>query len=115
MRYIFLVLLIASGISCRRDNSASYTDITDWFQIEIKAQRNIDCGLPEIIFLDHQSIAYEIIGDKKGTYIAYGLPKVNYHPGDKLNVKIRKPVEDEFGVCTMMGPTWSWVTITEIK
>ena len=110
-----LVFLAGLGSSCYRDNSVPNADNTDWFQVEIKAQRNGDCGLPEIIFLDHQSEAYEIIGDKKGTYIAYGLPKVNYQPGDQLTVKIRKPVANELSVCTMMGPTWSWVTITETK
>jgi hypothetical protein len=114
MKRALIILCISIFFSCTRNN----TDINgsdQWFKIEIKASRNLDCGLPEINFLDHQNEAYGIIGDNRGTYIAYGLPKVNYQPGDELWVKIRKPAANELGVCTMLGPTWNWVTITETK
>lgn len=87
----------------------------DWFQIEIKNQRNIDCSFPEIMFITHQQEAYRIIGNNLGTYVALGLPKVNYPVGTTLFVKMRKPGSNEMVACTTLGTGWSQVYITGIK
>jgi hypothetical protein len=113
MKWVLLLALIAISVACRKNAGVSTNEL--FFQVEIKATRNMDCALPEIVFLTNQDKAYDIIGDRKGRYIAYGLPKVNYQAGDKLWVKIRRPVNDEFVLCTTYGPGWAEVTITDVK
>ncbi len=111
---LFLFLLMGMlFLSCTKRNDKGDSPI--YFQVEIRAVQNLDCALPEIIFLTNQKEAYEIIGDNKGIYLAYGLPKVNYQPGDKLWVKIRKLESNEAVLCTTFGPSWSEVRITEVK
>jgi hypothetical protein len=113
MKHVLFWTVLLLSLSCSR--RATDVDNSGWFQIEIKNQRNIDCGLPEIIFLTNQMEAYAIIGNDLGTYIAQGLPKVNYSIGTKLWVKIRKPQGDELIACTTLGPGWAHVFISETQ
>jgi len=107
---ILLSLIIISA--CKKKEEQ---ENTDWFQIEIVAQRNIDCRVPEITFLSRQQEAYQIIGDSRGRYVALGLPKVNYLLGTKMYVSIHRPTLNEAVVCTTLGPSWSQVFIESIK
>ena len=106
---IFISFIIISA--CKKKAQEN----TDWFQIEIVAQSNIDCGVPEIIFLDRQQEAYQIIGDSRGRYLALGLPKVYYPVGTRMYVAIRRPTANDAIVCTNLGPSYPSVTIENIK
>ena len=109
---LFLLASFFIVTSCKKKNEKP---IDDWFQIEIVSSRNFDCDAPDIIFLDRQQDAYQIIGDSRGRYIALGLPDVIYPVGTKLYVSIRRPVANEGILCTHMGPSWSGVVIERIK
>jgi hypothetical protein len=105
--------MIVILFDCRKSPRSGGSEI--FFQIEITDPYDINCALPDIIFLTNQDKAYKIIGNNLGTYVAYGLPKINYHYGDKLWVRIRKTEANELWACHALGPNWSWVTITETK
>jgi hypothetical protein len=108
-----LILMIASITlyACKK----RVQENTDWFQIEITAQKDIDCGAPNITFLTRQQEAFQIIGDSKGQYVALGLPKVNYPVGTKMYVTIHRPSANEIVFCTAFGPSWAQVFIDKIK
>ena len=105
---LFSIIIIGA---CKKDVAAD----SDYFSIEIKSPRSIDCGVPEIIFLTRQQEAFQIIGDNKGTYVALGLPKVLYPSGTKMDVLIHKPSSTELAVCTTLGPSLAQVFIEKIK
>ena len=111
MRRFLLLLLIVVFCTCRKGHDTAGSEI--FFQVEFTG--SYTCALPEIIFLTNRDEAYKIIGDSKGIYLAYGLPKVIYQQGDKLWVRIRKPETNELTACITSEPSWSWVTITETK
>ena len=113
MKTFLCSLLIVILFACRKNNGPGGSDF--FFQVEIETSSDINCGFPDIAFLNNQEEAYKIIGDNRGTYVAFGLPKVNYQPGDKRWVKIRKTEAGELRACHTFGPSWSWVTITETK
>ena len=95
--------------SCKKESNVN----ENWFRIEIKSPSNPDCKLPEIIFVERQREAEEIIGSSSDVYIAEGLPKVLYSAGDRLYVTIQRPVT--VTPCTTMGVTWPHVLITSVK
>ena len=112
MKKLFIILIASITIcACKK----RVQDNADWFQIEITAQKDNDCGAPDIIFLTRQQEAFQIIGDDKGRYVALGLPKVNYPVGTKMYVAIHRPTASETVVCTAMGPSWAQVFIDKIK
>ena len=86
-----------------------------WFLIEVKASANLDCGIPEIVFIDRKEEAYQIIGDNRGVYVASGLPKVLYPAGTRMYVTIQKPDAAQVVICTTMGPSWNQVQINSVK
>jgi hypothetical protein len=86
-----------------------------WFLIEVKASANVDCGIPEIVFIDRKEEAYQIIGDNRGIYVASGLPKVLYAAGTRMYVTIQKPDAGQAVICTTMGPSWNQVQINSVK
>lgn len=102
-----IVLFTLSG--CKKNQQ------DNWFYIEIKSPVNFDCGVPEIIFLDRQQEAYQIIGDSRGLYVASGLPKVLYPAGTRMYVSIKRPVNNEIIACTTMGPGFPQVLVTAVK
>lgn len=114
MRRIFIYLIFVVALnSCKKDKNTNVKD--DWFYIEVRSSANLDCGVPEIIFLDRQQEAYQIIGDSKGVYNATGLPKVFYPPGTRMYVSIQKPTNSQLLMCTAMGPSYPQVFINSVK
>ena len=108
---LFLITFIAF-LACKKTESTT----TDWFEIEIVNQKNIDCFNPEIIFLTRQQEAYQILGNSlNNRYVALGLPKVLYPVGTKLYVSIHSPTSTEMTPCTLFGPTYAQVYIDDIK
>lgn len=111
MRINLLLLVIAffSLVSCKKESSSN----ENWFRVEIKSPSNFDCKLPEIVFVEKQREAQEILGSSSDVFIAEGLPKILYNAGDRLYVTIQRPVT--VTACTTMGVTWPHVLITSVK
>ena len=109
-------LLLIAGIlffSCKK---AERTTSQDWFEIEIVSQKNMDCSVPEIIFVSRQQEAYQILGSSLiNRYVALNLPKVLYPVGARMQAAIHKPVAGESVPCTAMGPSYAQVYIDAIK
>ncbi|MEO5562774.1 MAG: hypothetical protein ABIR18_05045 [Chitinophagaceae bacterium] len=112
---LFSLLLILLATACKKPSNSNSSQPIGLFEIEIKATNNVDCKLPEIAFLTRQQEAYSILGDKRGTYIGLGLPKVLYPVGTKLTVRMRKPNASEALACTAMGISWTHAMITEVQ
>jgi hypothetical protein len=109
---IILISLFALS-ACKKNQQDSQQD--SWFHIEVRSPVNFDCRVPEIIFLDRQQEAYQIIGNSRGIYVASGLPKVLYPVGTRMYVSIQRPAADQVLVCTTMGPSYSQVHIASVK
>lgn len=95
--------------SCKKESNSN----ENWFRVEIKSPSNFDCKLPEIVFVEKQKEAQDIIGSSSDVFIAEGLPKILYNAGDRLYVTIQRPVTET--ACTTMGVTWPHVLITSFK
>jgi hypothetical protein len=111
MRINILLLAITffALASCKKQSNVN----ENWFRVEIKSASNFDCKLPEIIFVEKQREAEQIIGSSSDVYIAEGLPKILYTAGDRLYVTIQRPVT--VMACTTAGVTWPHVLITSSK
>jgi Holliday junction DNA helicase RuvB subunit len=108
--FIYFFALIIFFASCKKEVEGN------WYTIEIRTARNIDCGIPEITFLSGADEAKQLTGSISNIYIAIGLPNVNYQAGAQLMVKIRKPEKStDFIACATLGPGYSHVVITSMK
>ena len=114
MKKIFLLLIVAiSFFSCKKTER---TTSPDWFEIEIVNQKNMDCFVPEVIFVTRHQDAAQILGSSLiNRYVALNLPKVLYPVGTRMHVAFHKPVAGEGVPCTAMGPTYAQVYIDIIK
>ena len=109
-----IIILLAAGLNgCKKDKNTDPAG--DWFLIEVRSPSNLDCKVPEIIFLNRQQEAYQVIGNNSGYYIASGLPKVLYAVGTKMYVTIQKPADGQLLMCTTMGPSFPQVHINAVK
>jgi hypothetical protein len=113
LNFIIILILLFTLSACKKNQQDSQQD--SWFHIEIKSPDNMDCRVPEIIFLDRQQEAYQIIGNSRGVYVASGLPKVLYTVGDRMYVLIQRPATNQLLVCTTQGPSYPQVHITSVK
>ncbi len=109
MKRLLLILIVVVFF-----NSCTKTTIDDdWYTIEIKAQKDINCGIPDISFVTRIDEAKKILNSKSDIYVALNLPKVNYSVGQHLSVKIKKP--DPGIACTTLGISFPQVEITDVK
>lgn len=108
----FLILLIL--FSCNKV-VRSNLNANDWYIIEIKSIDNSDCRVPQVAFLTGVNEVKQFLNSSLNIYNATGLPDVNYAPGNRLTVKIKKPEAADAIVCTTMGPSYMQVVITEVK
>lgn len=106
---LLLAVTFFALASCKKESNAN----ENWFQVEIKSPSNFDCKLPEIVFVEKQKEAQEILGSSSDVFIAERLPKILYNAGDRLYVTIQRPVTET--ACTTMGVTWPHVQITSVK
>ncbi len=108
-RFIYFFVLIIFFTSCKKEGEGN------WYTIEIRTAKNIDCGIPEITFLTGADEVKQLLGSRINIYVATGLPKINYQPGTQLMVKIRKPESTDFISCRTLGPSYPQVVITSVK
>ncbi len=105
---IFFVIIIICT-SCKKEPEGN------WFIIEIKAQKDINCGGPVISFVTGINEAKFFLSSNSNSYVATGLPKVNYKVGDQLTVAIKKPDGQDAIACLTLGINWPQVVITEVR
>ena len=78
---------------------------------------NSDCGIYAIQFLSNLEEIEAKFGNTpvKGIYIGKNLPEEFQEENLLIQLNCRVPAPNELGICTMMGPTYTWVFITDAK
>lgn len=80
---------------------------------------NSDCGIYQIKITNGQDKVESIVGNSVGTniYIAKNLPEELKVNGLKIILDLRKPTAEnnELGICTALGPSYTWVFVTKAK
>ena len=107
---LILVLLISVVSGCKKGEKPLYP-----YEAKVVGV-NIDCGEYEIQFISGLPEIKKLIGDSPidGFYIAKNLPEEYKVPGLIIKLDCRKPTKTEFGFCTDLGPTLTWVTVTNV-
>jgi hypothetical protein len=111
--YVFFLGLI-SFYSCKKENNPTEYP----FKAEVIGI-NPDCGIFQIKITEGQDEIEWIVGNSKGTniFIANNLPEELKINGLKILLDLRKPEPEnnELGICTTMGPGYTWVFVTKAK
>ena len=77
---------------------------------------NSDCGIYAIQFLSHlDEIEAKFGNTVDGIFIGKNLPEEFQKENLIIQLNCRVPLPDELGFCTMMGPTYPWVFITDAQ
>lgn len=115
-KIIICVLFVGliSFFSCQKENNpAEYP-----FKAEVMG-KNPDCGIYQIKITEGQDKVELIVGNSIGNniYIANNLPEELKISGLKILLDLRKPVAEnnELGICTDMGPGYTWIFVTKAK
>jgi len=109
----FILSLLFVGLtlsSCQENNiSLEYP-----YEAEVIG-KNTDCGLYEIKITRGLERVKLIVGPTpgEGIYIAENLPIELEVKGLKIKLDLRKPKAGELGLCTDMGPSYTWVFVTK--
>jgi len=113
MKRFVLLSIIASLIymsSCEKEND---TNISDDFQFEATViNKGMDCGETFIISLKSRNANSDI---EDGTYYADQLDSDFKIPGLIIYLNCREPNDSELYACTMMGPTYPHIIVTDSK
>jgi hypothetical protein len=107
-----LFMGLISYYSCQKENNPSGYP----FKAEVMGI-NPDCGIYQIRITDGQEKAESIVGKsaEANIYIANNLPDELKINGLRIILDLRKPEINELGVCTDMGPSYTWVFVTKAK
>jgi len=78
---------------------------------------NMDCGIHQIKFLNDLDKITELCGSSvvESIYIAGNLPDSLKTEGLIIELNIGKTTSNQLGACTMMGPTLTWVWVTNAR
>ena len=108
----FLFIGLISYYSCQKENNPTEYP----FKAEVMG-KNPDCGIYQIKITEGQDKVELIVGNSMRTYIfiANNLPEELKVNGLKILLDLRKPENNELGVCTFMGPTYAWIFVTTAK
>jgi hypothetical protein len=107
-----LFMGLISYYSCQKEiNPSEYP-----FKAEVM-EKNPDCGIFQIRITVGQDRVESIVGKSAGTniYIANNLPDELKINGLRIQLDLRKPEYNELGVCTDLGPSYTWVFVTKAK
>lgn len=111
-RFMFIGLM--SCYACKKDNNATEYP----FKAEVMGV-NSDCGIYQIKVTEGQQKVASIVGKSVGTdiYIASNLPEELKINGLKIILDLRKPKagNNELGICTALGPSYTWVFVMKAK
>jgi hypothetical protein len=115
-KFIICVLFVGliSYCSCQKENNPTEYP----FKAEVMG-KNSDCGIYQIRITEGQDKVETIVGKSIGTniYIANNLPEELKTNGLQILLDLRKPEleSNELGICTAMGPSYTWVFVTKAK
>jgi hypothetical protein len=111
---LFAVLItLAIGLSaCQKENPKSEYPF-DAMVLGV----NTDCGIYAIKILTGLPEVNSIVGSTAGDsiFIAGNLPPALQTEGEIISLAVRAPEADELGVCTTMGPSYSWLVVVRAK
>jgi len=128
LKTLMLLSLIFFTFGCKNDGSTGNkleADSIKYYSAKVVALDNIDCHLPEIVFIGDTMGISEILDDTNYTYnkMAFKRDPYNYHflvkdlPDNlKFNdlqiwIKFRIPLQSEYEICTSLGPTYPLLII----
>jgi hypothetical protein len=104
-----LLLLLLIALSCDKSETPTYP-----YEAKVLGI-NSDCGLYQIkitVGLDNViSVAGTTVGDS--IYIADNLPAGLMIAGISIKLDLRKPNDNELGSCTDLGPSYTWIFVTD--
>ncbi len=109
----FIISLLFVGLviySCQEDSiSSDYP-----YEAEVIG-KNMDCGLYEIKITQGLESVKSIVGSTTSgsIYIAKNLPNELEVNGLKIKLDLRKPENNELGICTHLGPSYTWLFVTK--
>lgn len=110
------LLLLAAG--CQKDTDAEPGASKAKDEIEIETQgRNRDCGVAQVVAKDQAKVE-QVIGTSAyaPTYLALKLDTALWVRKNRtLYVRIRKPTNSEYVVCTAMGPGYLPFVVTSAR
>lgn len=120
--YVIIFFLQLLVISCNNDGSTNInqnalTPEGKFFDAQVVAVKNMDCGIPEIILIGDTTGISEILNDtiiyhSINKLIATGLSENLIVKDIKLKIQMRKPKNNEYVICTCMGTAYPQVVIT---
>ena len=78
---------------------------------------NTDCGIYAIKILNDLPEVESIVGSTAGDsiFIAGNLPQSLQSEGEIISLALRAPKAEELGVCTHLGPSYSWLVVVRAK
>ena len=76
---------------------------------------NFDCGVYAIKITQGLELVKSIAGSTVGDsiYIAKNLPAELMTAGLNIKLDLRRPMDNELGICTDLGPSFTWVYVTD--
>jgi len=105
-RFLVISLLIVLGACNATDDARPDVD-DESGQFEATVVGVQDCNMVLLEFEEEDVTAIQQITNVESTrYFAVNLTKVLLHPGQKLNVMIRKLRDDELFACPTFAPTY---------
>lgn len=111
-RLVILIFMISLTIltSCEKDNKANDSD--DFIFEATVIGKGLDCGEPYVISLTNRDSNSNI---ENGTYYADQLDSEFKVSGLEIYLNCRQPNDTELYPCTMMGPTYPHLIVTDCK
>lgn len=110
------LLLLAAG--CHKDCDTEPAAALAADEIEVETQgRNRDCGVAQVVAKDQTKVE-QVIGKSAyaPTYLALKLDTALWVRKNRtLYVRIRKPANSEYILCTAMGPGYQPFVVTSAR
>ena len=102
---VISVLIVLAACHATDDARPDVDDENGQFEVTVVGVQ--DCNMVLLEFKEEDVPAVqEIIDIESSRYFAVNLSKVLLHPGQKLNVVIRKLRDDELFACPTFAPTY---------
>jgi hypothetical protein len=98
--------------SCNKENNSPEFP----FKAEVIGL-NPDCGIYQIRITQGLDLVKSIAGTTSGDsiYIANNLPDELKINGLRIILNLRKPQNNELGICTALGPGYTWIFVTKAE
>ncbi|HET9505734.1 MAG TPA: hypothetical protein VFO93_19470 [Hymenobacter sp.] len=117
MKKVFLpLLLLATGCHKKCDTEPTAALAEDEIEVETLG-RNPDCGVAQVVAKDQAKVE-QLIGKSAyaPTYLALKLDTALWVRKNRtLYVRIRKPLNAEYVLCTMWGPGYQSFVVTSAR